>query len=314
MSATFAPEQLCQMVARFIDRFLADSDNKDLSPDLFEQQITNHLQSLFVTLPQETSRTLFSILSFHAVYPFSQQTQKSGVSEDAFIRAICLLTLSPFPFQGPTARATHSYYSGTWGPYHGRYIARRGRDASDFLRRVFRSLTLSSSTSRRSEQYTKQPGHMTMLQVPRFSYYEPTVTGEDHEGSEDEASKEIVVVEDERETDVDIIDVLSECPPEEDRRTANPFRESYRIVLPSLPRHEEDLMDLFVPTSRLVGLMQLLSGAQTSRTVDWAGAMESASIDGKMGWKEFEHTMAEHSGSLADRLSKVFGAFIVMKH
>lgn len=269
--------------------------NADLSSDLFKRQITQNLLSLSIPLAKETSTTLFSILTFHASQPFPSPDpwphRSSGhplIDEDAFVRAICLLILSPFPFQGPNSPATHGYYSGTWGPHRGRYVARRGRDAGDFRRRVFRSIAIPDGTSTE---------HATVVSVPRFVYYEPVPEGK---VDEDDVGTETVVVEEEREVEVDVVDVLSECPPEEDRLTANPFRESYRVVLPSLPRHKEDLMRLFVPTARLVGLMEVVQEVQAGTTTDWAAMMERFGSDGKIGWSEFDSGMAEHSVSCLD--------------
>jgi hypothetical protein len=245
-------------------------------------------------LSEETSKTLLSILSFHAFHPFPQSPRNPGITEDAFIRAICLLALSPFPYQGPTAPATHRHSSGTWGPHRGRYITSRGKSAPDFLRRVFRSLALpyTCTTPRTS---------LTTIPVPRFEYHVPLApvegSGERSDGYDDELGTEMVVVEHEREMHVDVVDVLSECPPEEDRLTVSPFRESYQIVLPSLRGHKEDLAELFVPTARLVGLMQVVLAVQGVSIPDGEAATERLGRDGKMGWREFDGAMAEHSVS-----------------
>lgn len=136
-----------------------------------------------------------------------------------------------------------------------------------------------------------------MVSVPRFVYYEPVPEGE---VDEDDVGTETVVVEEEREVEVGVVDVLSECPPEEDRLTANPFRESYRVALPSLPRYKEDLIRLFVPTARLVELMELVQKVQAGATTDWAATIERFGSDGKVGWREFDSTMAEHSVSCSN--------------
>ena len=182
----------------------------------------------------------------------------------------------------------HACYSGIWGAHRGSYIALRGKDASDFRRRLFRSLAVRDNDSVNTSFNTR-----TMISVPRFVWYEPI---EEESDAVDEL-KQIIVAEDESETSIDVVDVLSECPPETDSLTMNPFRESYRVVLPSLPQHTDDLSVLFIPTTRFVELVKLVVEIQRKSSADPVAVIESKGSDGKVRWETFDDVMAEHSVS-----------------
>lgn len=253
--------------------------------------ITEKLLSLGLYGSPDASELLFDICSSYAFFPFPKTYDGSGqlkIDKDGFLRAMCLLTLSPAPRHGPDfSAATHRCYSGNWGPHRGSYIALRGSDAGDFRRRLFRSLAIPDSDS---------TNHGTNIPVPRFMWYE---TVEEGSGAEEELSKQVVVTEDESELSIDIVDVLSECPPDSDTdiRTANPFRESYRILLPSLPQHTGDLSVLYIPTTRLVELVKLAQDIQQESTGDLVARIERLGSDGKVGWNTFDSAIAEHSVS-----------------
>ncbi len=66
----------------------------------------------------------------------------------------------------------------------------------------------------------------------------------------------------ENESSTDIQDVRSECPPEVDRSTASPLRESHSQALPSLPSQTYDLAAPHVPMIKVVSLVNLLYVAQ----------------------------------------------------
>jgi len=93
------------------------------------------------------------------------------------------------------------------------------------------------------------------------------------------------------------VDVLSECPPEVDTLTANPFRESYRLVLPKLPKHSDDLMELCVKTESLATLVQLCGEVQKEGTESLVYEIDSVSRDGVIRWPDFEHLLAKYSVS-----------------
>lgn len=307
----------------------------DLSEHLLKQWIIKQISKSDVNVPQPLSSVLFGIFAFHAIYPFplthghGQQVQ---IDQDGFVRAMCLLTLSPAPRYGPNgsfSEARHGRYSGTWGQHRGWYIALRGRDASDFRRRMFRCLATPVLIA--VESRPVDGAMCTMIEVPRFTYYEPVPQDE----GEEEEVHEIIVVEGEQETEVDVVDVLSECPPEVDALTANPFRESYRLVLPTLPRYGDDLTELCVKRESLVALVQLYEEVQEEKagTGDLVSQIESVGRDGVIGWSEFERLLAENSVSasghdvggisvtnahgqefLADGLARIFGAFAKRRH
>lgn len=272
---------------------------EDLSEHLLKQWIIQRLPKSNVDVSQPLSTVLFNILAFHAFYPFPlthEPEQKAQIDQDGFVRAICLLVLSPAPRYGPNgsfSEARHGRYSGIWGPHRGWYIALRGRGAGDFRRRMFRCLAnppLIPAKSRSVDGAT-----CTTVEVPRFAYNESLQRDE----NEEEEGPEIVVVEDEQETEVDVVDVLSECPPEVDTLTANPFRESYRLVLPNLPRHNGDLMELCVKTESLIKLVQICGGAQKEGRKSLAYEVESMGKDGVIEWPDFEHLLAKYSVSVS---------------
>ncbi|KAF1849699.1 uncharacterized protein K460DRAFT_360546 [Cucurbitaria berberidis CBS 394.84] len=281
---------------------LRDPNTGYLSEVMFNRLITERLSGLEVDESLNGPALLFNICSSHAFYPFPKSYGGSGqlqIDEDGFVRAVCLLTLSPAPRYGPRfSGARHRYYSGNWGPHSGSYIALRGKDAGDFRRRLFRSLAVPDSTS---------TGHDTTIPVPRFMWYESN-EGRD---SEDETGQQVVVAEDESELSIDIVDVLSECPIEADRLTANPFRESYRIALPSLPKHTDDISVLFIPTVKLVALVKLAQQVQRESRTDLVATIEGLGNDGKVGWEAFESAMSEHSEFIADFVSSIFGTFTI---
>jgi len=86
----------------------------------------------------------------------------------------------------------------------------RGKDATDFNRRLFRSLAVPNITS---------ANHETTIPVPRFLMFQQHPDQQES----DDPEEEVIVVENESERWIDIQDVLSECPPEVDGVTANPL-------------------------------------------------------------------------------------------
>lgn len=234
---------------------------------------------------------LLDIFTSHAFYPFSPPYIDSGlpqIDDNAFLRAVSLLILAPARRTKSKFRpATHRMYGGTWGPHRGWYVAVRGKDASDFRRRLFRSLATPDSSSINTKTVTK-------ISVPRFEWLGFRKDGSD---PEDDPTQQFVVVEDETEASIDILDVLSESPPEDDTLTMNPFRESYRLVLPSLPKRTDDLSSLCIPMTRLVALLKLIQQTQREDTEDLVTSVEEVGSNAKVGWEAFETVMSEHSVS-----------------
>jgi len=216
------------------------------------------------------------------------------------VRAIALLTLNPPPQYGPDySAAKHNVISGAWGPHAGFFITIRGKDTSDFLRRLFRSLAAEDVTN---------TSHVTTIPVPRFIMYEEHV--------ENGSDQQIVVMEKEREVTVDVQDVLSECPPEKHSRSvARPFRESYEPVLATLPHHLYDLSQLCVPTRRILVLVRYFETLpQITGRIDipntlphLIASLEKFGDDGKVNWMIFNDLMTKYAVSCSMAGSELCG-------
>ncbi|KID94128.1 hypothetical protein MAJ_09909, partial [Metarhizium majus ARSEF 297] len=285
-------------------RRLYDPKNGYLSEAMFKRLVAERLSEFGVNESPNTPALLFKVCSSHAFYPFPASdsgSEQAGIDEDGFVRAVCLLTLSPVQRHGTQVPGTvHRCSSGNWGPHGGWHIAIRGKDAIDFRRRLFRSLALPASSGTSTSYNTK-------ITVPRFIWFESKKKETD---SGPEPDQQVVVTEDESELSIDIVDVLSECPPEADTLTANPFRESYRIVLPSLPKRTSDLSMIFVPRIELVALLKLVHQVQGGNSVDLAAAIRGLGDEQKISWKRFDSAMSEQSEFIADGLSKIFSAIL----
>ncbi|KAJ5185414.1 hypothetical protein N7491_006719 [Penicillium cf. griseofulvum] len=272
-------------------RRLCDPTNGYLSKAMFKRLVAERLSEFGVNESPNAPALLFKVCSSHAFYPFPASdsgSEQAGIDEDGFVRAVCLLTLSPVQRHGTQVPGTvHRYSSGNWGPHGGWYIAIRGKDASDFRRRLFRSLALPASSGTSTSYDTK-------ITVPRFIWFE---SKKEEVDSEPEPDQQVVVTEDESELSIDIVDVLSECPPKADTLTANPFRESYRIVLPSLPKQTGDLSMLFIPRIELVALLKLVHQVQGENSVDSAAAIRGLGNEEKISWKRFDSALSEQSVS-----------------
>ncbi|EAW09981.1 uncharacterized protein ACLA_042030 [Aspergillus clavatus NRRL 1] len=242
---------------------------------MFKRLVAERLSEFGVNKSPNAPALLFKVCSSHAFYPFPASdsgSEQAGINEDGFVRA---------------------------GPHGGWYIDIRGKDASDFRRRLFRSLALPASSGTSTSYDTK-------IMVPRFIWLE---SKKEETDSGPKPDQQVVITEDESELSIDIIDVLSECPPEADTLSANPFRESYRIVLPSLPKWTGDLSMLFIPRIELVALLKLVHQVQGENSVDSAAAIRGLGNEEKISWKRFDSAMSEQSECIADGLSKIFSAF-----
>ncbi|QLI70423.1 uncharacterized protein G6M90_00g066760 [Metarhizium brunneum] len=276
---------------RHLFRRLCDPKNGYLSEAAFKRLVAERLSEFGVNKSSNAPALLFKVCSSHAFYPFpasNSGSEQAEIDEDSFVRAVCLLTLSPAQRHGNQVPGTvHRCSSGIWGPHDGWYIAIRGKDASDFRRRLFRSIALPASSGTSTSYDTK-------ITVPRFIWFKSENEETDFGPEPDQ---QVVVTEDESELLIDIIDVLSECPPEADRLTANPFRESYCIVLPSLPKRIGDLSMLFIPRMELVALLELVHQVQGENLVDLAAAIRGLGNEEKISWKRFDSAMSEQSVS-----------------
>ncbi|KXX77834.1 hypothetical protein MMYC01_206977 [Madurella mycetomatis] len=251
---------------------------------------------------------LIDILIWHAAFPFPLTCTVSGtpfMDEDAFFRAICLLTRDPTPRYGPSfSSAAHRLHTGTWGSHDGWLVGARGKDGQDFRRYLFRSLAEPMGSQAVADTPTKIP-------VPRFIMYQY------REPDDDEPCQIITVKVDEEERSVDLQDILSEYPPEVDPLTANPLREAYWVALDSLPRQPHDLAELSVPTAKLISLLKLLydledeapSGEEAVGADLMTLAQELSDEPSHTGWPKFDALLSSQTERIANALSRVFSIF-----
>lgn len=235
---------------------------------------------------------LFDILAWHAAFPFPPTYTASWplIDEDAFFRAICLLTRDPPRRYAPTfSTPVHGLYSGSWGPHRGWLVAARGKDAQDWRRRLFRSVAEPAE----SEGAAGKP---TTVSAPRFVMYQRRER-DARESDDDEPDQQVVVMVDEDERSIDLQDVLSEYPPESDPLTANPLRESYKLALDALPCQPHDLAELSVPITKLASLLGLLqsldeedSGPDLMALANGLGSEPS-----RIGWQRFDAVLSSQT-------------------
>jgi len=255
-------------------------------------------------LDPDAEIALFDLLSWHASFPFPAP-EGNCISRDAFIRAVCLLTLWPSPYMHPRLDVPVAHpedhnkmYPFAWGPYQGTIIFGRSKDARDFRRRLFRSLAVPIPPG--SHLDADETGHVETIPIPRFLF--------DDEPESDGSTLIIVVNHDEDERSVDVLDMLAELNPDRHNPTVGPPpREAYDMVLPTLPRHERFLHDLCIPYPKLVGLLKFLSlldsevDEEDSYGLDdlapliaAASTLEAEGQPG-MGWKRFDSLFADYT-------------------
>ncbi|KAK8064014.1 hypothetical protein PG996_008666 [Apiospora saccharicola] len=176
------------------------------------------------------------------------------------------------------------------------------------MRRIFRSLAAYNDDDATDPRANGTGKAETSIPVLRFMYRvrlpenEEWTKAEDEEDEEDEEPErqEFAIMENEPEVTIEIQDVMSECPPEEDRLTANPFRESYSLALPGLPRPEHDLTELRVPMTKFSALLTLAKqlnatgqhyGQGEGEIDDPEAVVEMLSGKTSLGWEEFQTTL-----------------------
>ncbi|KAK7935920.1 hypothetical protein PG985_001415 [Apiospora marii] len=221
---------------------LKDAGTEHLSSEKTMAAIKNAVVGI-IEPPQSSaiSELGLDILAWHASFPFPPALGPhsglcDGIDQSSFARAVCLLSMRSVPGYGGRKRwgtwfpanPVYGGYSGNWGPHWGSYVSTRGKGASDFMRRIFRSLAspdYDDTASPHAAAGTEKTE--TSIPVLRFMYRLRLPEGEketkDREGDEEPERPELAIMENEREVSIDIQDVLSECPPEEDRLTMNPF-------------------------------------------------------------------------------------------
>ncbi|KAI2777133.1 hypothetical protein F4815DRAFT_305817 [Daldinia loculata] len=296
---------------------LCDPDTGYLSQNKFK-----HLfEKILPTASPGVPALLLDIFSWHAFFPFPSIYTASGepcIDEDAFVRAVCQLawTRSPRHNLRMEAGAGHCVITGNWGPHFSWLMLARGKDVSDYMRWLFRSLAIPNNT---------KTGIETTILVPRFFMYQPRqdepYSGDD---SEDEAlQQQVVIVEKESERTIDIQDILSEYPPDHHTMVADPLREGYKLALPFLPHHPYDLTDLHVPTVKVLSLFPLLyagDGSDEERELapeeedgsdivaDLITSTERLGNEG-LSWEVFDTMLSEHAELVADTLARIFSVF-----
>ncbi|KAI0378766.1 hypothetical protein F5Y04DRAFT_260992 [Hypomontagnella monticulosa] len=309
-------------------RRLRDAETGYLSETKFNLMVIEKLPQLGPPASPDGLKLLFDIFSWHAFFPFPELHTDTGIpciDENAFIRAACLLARNPAPRYAPEfSNTTHDFSTGYWGPNLGWLITKRGKDGSDFLRRLFRSLAVYNGTG---------VGNRTKIMVPRAFISHHVEDAPDGLYGLDsglyEDYKYEVIVEKEDELSVDIQDTLAECSPSNNNRlTASPLRESYELVLPSLPHHEHDLANLHVPTTKLVTFFHFLqdlhsnegrayyedSGEEEEESdedpfLDLIASAERLSNEGRLDWGQFDTVMSEEAEYIAYNLSDIVQIF-----
>lgn len=240
-------------------------------------------------------------MSWYASFPFPPP-DSPAVDQDGFIRAISLLTLNPAPrFHGPVFGVS----SGRWGPHSAWLVQSRGKDDQDLRRRIFRSLAVPAAAGTAPEDVDT----LTKLPIPRFFVDQPRerrsadASAQEEEEDPEDPGQQVLIVMEEDERCIDLQDVLSECPPEEDRLTLNPLRESYEIVLPTLPRQPHYIHEMQIPSLKLVNLLRLLTVANLNggksreeELLEWTEILlETPTSDSTsyVSWQEFDKALCK---------------------
>ena len=252
---------------------------------------------------------LFDIVAWHASFPFPPP-DSPAVDQDGFIRAVSLLTLNPAPRLN-----NHKYgvSSGSWGPHSASLVQSRGKDDRDLRRRLFRSLAVPAAAGTAPEDVDT----LTKLRIARFIMDQPRekkpvgAFAQEEEEDSDDPGQQVLVVAEEDERYIDLQDVLSECPPEEDRLTLNPLRESYEAVLPTLPRQPYYLHEMQIPSLKLVNLLRLLTVAdpdgdngQEEELLEWTEillATPASDSTSYVSWQEFDNALCKSQVGLIYR-------------
>ncbi|GAB1310926.1 hypothetical protein MFIFM68171_01136 [Madurella fahalii] len=286
-------------------RQLRNSDTASISKERFESVIKEEVSGQ-VLVDSTGLSALFDILVWHAAFPFPPIRTALGIpliDEDAFLRAICLLTGDTTSRYAPTfSTPVHGLYSGNWGPYKGWVVVTRGKDARDWRRRLFRSLAEPAE----SREAAEKP---TTVAAPRFAMYQRR-EGDLQKSDEEEPDQQVVVMADEDERSIDLQDVLSEHPPEVDRITTNPLRESYALALDALPRQPHDLAELSVPKAKLVSFLRLLHVSEGEADEgEVAEAYALGDEPSHIGWQRFDAALSSQTEQIANMLSNIFSVF-----
>jgi hypothetical protein len=119
---------------------------------------------------------------------------------------------------------------------------------------------------------------------------------EDQELLDEYQQTAVMVDEDER--FIDVQDVLSECPPDEDSKTSNPLRESYNFALQALPHQPYSLSELYMARSKLTHLIQLLQVISVDSSDHDGESLSGIVIDRSddlVDWEMFDHITSSYT-------------------
>lgn len=196
---------------------------------------------------------LVRIFNWHAAYPFPIEFSQGpgsppAVDEAAFTRAVALLSLEPRVTSAPRFSETdiHGISTVINNPDVGvDFITLRGRDAQDFRRWLFRSLS-----GPKQESNNCQP---VLVPVPRV-----ILTPRPRIADESYNDRKIWYMTSEDERCIDLVDMLADTMPGCQGVFPRPTRDACELALPSLPRHELALSELSIHLDKLDALVKLI--------------------------------------------------------
>ena len=261
---------------------------------------------------QRGIQILYRVFIHYSDYPFPAPTG-SSMSEDGLYRGVLLLA-------GLYKWETKVGYFGPCkcGPYTGSALTYRAVGRHDEIRRMFRFLASPIPGSLRQpwQNVEREFDPITRLPVGQFIYDDETPKKSGSMDSGHAAVQErVVILDHEDERDVDLLDVLLETHPggqeagvdiyDAPTVTSGPFRDSFRLILPALPRYEKSLHELQIQLAHWKALVELLllssfevcpthldrMFAQTRERLDVVDAMTFAFIqdeDKELDWRAFE--------------------------
>ncbi|MCJ1252161.1 hypothetical protein MMC30_009400 [Trapelia coarctata] len=295
---------------------IRDPQTGHVSKQQFSDFFSSRFDTPFPWLPGALSG-LYGIVAWHASFPFPP-SDPPAIDQDGFIRAVILLA------QGVASRFYYRGYgssTGDWGPHSGFIVQNRGWDYQDQRRRLFRSLAVPAPAG------TAEGNADTLITLPvaRFFLYQPRenapagASAREEDEDFDDIGQQVVVVAEEDERCVDLQDVLSQCPPEQDPLTMNPPRESYESVLPKLPQQPYYLHEMQIPAAKLANLLRLLavadpSGSNSQEKEELLRWKENQELAGPnqatyISWQEFDSAICKSQQHLFRSLSSLTSVF-----
>ncbi|CAH0059214.1 unnamed protein product [Clonostachys solani] len=116
----------------------------------------------------------------------------------------------------------------------------------------------------------------------------------------------MAVMEKEDEKDVDILDVLVQTTPGATMKIASPHRESYNLALPLLPKYNNDLLELQIPTAKLAAFLKLVGELEPGRESSLAKLTEDLEGSEGISYEVFNTMLSTYSELLFDALMNIF--------